>query len=76
MTVECGICGEPLEKSREADFTRYRCARCQIFYYVYAPTEPPHQTGVSQEMEKPSIFALLFPFMVVSILELLYHFFG
>ena len=75
MTVECGICGEPLKKLREADFMRYRCAHCQLFYYVYAPAEPPHLTRTSQKLEKPSIFALLFPFMVVTILEVLYHLF-
>ena len=75
MNVDCGICGEPLKKSRESDFMRYLCARCQILYYVYAPTKSSHLIGTSQKSERPSIFALLFPFSVVAILELLYHLF-
>lgn len=73
--VECGICGETLQRSREGDFMCYRCAHCEILYYVYAPIEPPHLIRIiGQELEKPSIFALLFPFMVVAILEWFYHF--
>jgi len=70
---KCTICGKTLEKSRETDFIRYHCAHCQIFYYIYAPTKPPPRPRASYEMEKPSVLALLFPFMVVTILEVLYH---
>ena len=73
MNVECGICGEALKKSRESDFMRYLCDHCQIFYYVYAPTKSPNLIGTSQKSERLSIFALLFPFLVVVILELLYR---
>jgi len=75
MNAECGICGEALKKSRESDFMRYLCAHCQIFYYVYAPTKSSHLIGTRQKSERPSIFALLFPFLVVAILELFYHVF-
>jgi ribosomal protein S27E len=73
MNVECGICGEALKKSRESDFMRYLCAHCQIFYYVYAPTKSSHLIGTSQKSERLSIFALLFPILVVVILELLHR---
>jgi len=73
MIVECGICGDALKRSREFDFMRYRCPRCQILYYVCFPTEPSDLARTSQKPERPSLFVLLFPFMVVAILELLYH---
>jgi len=73
MIVKCGICGDSLKRSREVHFTRYRCPRCQILYYVCFPTEPPDLARTRQKPERPSIFVLLFPFMVVAILELLYH---
>jgi len=75
MIVECGICGDHLKRSREVHFMRYRCPRCQILYYVCFSTEPPDLTRTSQKSERPSIFVLLFPFIVVAILELLFYFF-
>ena len=75
MDVECGICREPLKKSRESDFMRYLCAHCQILYYIYAPTKSSPPIRTRQKSERPSIFALLFPFLVVVILELLYRLF-
>ena len=75
MIVECGICGDLLKRSREVHFTRYRCPRCQILYYVYTPTEPPNLTRIGQKPERLSIFTLLFPLAVIAILELLYHLF-
>jgi len=75
MTVECGICGEALKKSRESDFMRYLCAHCQILYYVYAHTMSSPLIGTRQKSERLSIFALLFPFLVVVILEVFYRLF-
>ena len=74
MAVKCGICRQNLQKTtEEAEFTCYPCSHCGIHYYVYAPISPSQPIKTNQSPEKPSIFALLFPFMVVAGLELLYH---
>jgi phage FluMu protein Com len=75
VIVECGICGEPLKRSREVHFMRYRCPRCQILYYVCFSTEPPDLIRTRQKPERLSLFVLSFPFAVIAILELLYHLF-
>ncbi|UCC33767.1 MAG: hypothetical protein JSW53_01835 [Candidatus Bathyarchaeota archaeon] len=74
MSDECGICGETLQRSGEEDLMRSLCIYCEIPYYICPPAELPSPIRTGQKRERPSVFALWFPFAIVAILELLYHF--
>jgi len=65
--VKCLICGGVILKERG-------CDPCGVPYQVYTPTQLCPAL-VPQEAKDPSLLALVFPLVVIFVLELLYRLF-
>ena len=71
--LTCPLCNNPLNVTKDGEFIRYFCVKCNIPFYVYFAVRKHAKTDILN-VERGMFLAVLFAFIIVGISELILNF--
>ena len=71
--IICPFCNSLLNVTKDGEFIRYFCAKCNIPFYVYFPVRKHAKTDILN-VERGTFLAVLFAFIIIGISELILNF--